>query len=87
MTAGDASEDIVARIADIFARRGAEDYLGEAVTMADLFWGIELLRMRNVGAATYWEGGRAPAVERFLARIETLPAIRAAILDWPGAMF
>lgn len=60
---------------------------GERITLADLFWAIELLRMRNVGVAAYWEGGRAPAVERFLAEAEALPAIRAAILDWPGAMF
>jgi [1-hydroxy-2-(trimethylamino)ethyl]phosphonate dioxygenase len=34
-TAPDEAGDIVAKIADIFARRGAEAYLGEAVTMAE----------------------------------------------------
>ena len=60
---------------------------GATPTMADLFWGIELLRMRNVGAQTFWEGGRLPRVERFTAASEALPAIRAAVIDWPGAMF
>jgi len=59
----------------------------EMLTMADLFWGIELLRMENVGAATFWNGGRLPEVERFLAAIEALPAIRASIINWPGATF
>ena len=68
--------------------RNDRDWLyGEAVTMADLFWGIELLRMKNVGASTFWEGGKLPRVERFEAAIEALPAIRTAICEWPGAVF
>ncbi len=60
---------------------------GEKLTMTDLFWGIELLRMKNVGAAHFWEGGRLPHVERFLKEAERIPAIRIAIVDWPDAMF
>ena len=55
--------------------------------MADLFWGIELLRMKDVGVATFWEEGRLPHVARFAAATEAMPAIRAAIVDWPGARF
>ena len=69
------------------ARRDDIWLFGAAVTMADLFWSIELLRMKNTGVSSYWEGGRLPRVERFAAAGEALPAIRAAILDWPGAMF
>ena len=61
--------------------------LGERVTMADLFWGIELLRMANTGVAAVWDGGKLPRVSRFADVIETLPAIRAAVIDWPGATF
>ncbi len=68
-------------------RRDGAWLYGEALTMADLFWGIELLRMRNVGVANFWEGGRLPQVAQFLAATEALPCIRTAILDWPGAMF
>ena len=60
---------------------------GGALTLADLFWSIELLRMKNMGLASGWEAGRLPHVERFAAAGEALPAIRAAIIDWPGAMF
>ncbi|WP_374944600.1 glutathione S-transferase family protein [Sphingomonas sp.] len=59
---------------------------GDRETMADLFWGIELLRMENVGAAHFWEG-RLPHVARFLAAARGIPAIRTAILEWPGATF
>ena len=68
-------------------RRDGAWLFGESVTMADLFWGIELLRMRNTGVGAYWEEGRLPLVERFAAACEALPAIRAAVVEWPGAMF
>ena len=60
---------------------------GARPSLADLFWGIELLRMRNMGVATFWEGGRLPRVTAFAAAAEALPALRTAVLDWPGAMF
>lgn len=57
---------------------------GDTPTMADLFWGIELLRMQNVGVAHYWEDARLPRVERFLAAAERMPALRAAVIDRRG---
>lgn len=69
------------------AKRDEAWLIGASLTMADLFWGIELLRMKNMGVATFWEQGRLPQVERFAAATEALPALRAAIIDWPGAMF
>ncbi len=59
----------------------------DALTLADLFWGVELLRMKNMGVATVWEGGRLPQVTAFSAATEALPAICTAIIEWPGAMF
>ncbi len=67
-------------------RRGAPWLFGGEVTMADLFWGVELLRLKNVGASEFWEGDRLPEVTRFVAAAERLPAIKTAILDWPGAL-
>ena len=67
--------------------RGTHWLHGDRLSMADLFWGIELLRMRNTGVARFWEKGRLPKVERFSAETEKIPAIRAAIIDWPGAIF
>ena len=43
--------------------------------------------MANVGANGFWEGGRLPEVARFATAAEHLPAIKSAILDWPGALF
>ncbi len=60
---------------------------GDAPTMADLFWGLELLRLDNVGAGHFWADGRLPRVAAFLAAAEALPAIRTAVIDWPGARY
>ena len=58
---------------------------GPTPTMADLFWGLELMRMRNVGAAHLWAD--RSRVERLLAAAEALPSIRTAVIDWPGALY
>ncbi len=68
-------------------RRAGPWLFGHAVTMADLFWGIELLRMKNMGVATFWEAGRLPQVAGFSAATEALASIRTAVIEWPGAMF
>ena len=60
---------------------------GDAVSLADLFWGVELLRVKNMGCARFWEAGRLPHVAAFAGRTEALPAIAAAVVAWPGAMF
>ncbi len=72
---------------DAELRAGGTWLFGDQPGMADIFWGIELLRMHNTGAASFWEAGRLPRVAAFAAATRTLPAIRTAILDWPGAMF
>jgi 2,5-dichlorohydroquinone reductive dechlorinase len=60
---------------------------GDAPTMADLFWVINLTRVDNLGAGHFWSDGRLPAVEAFYRRGRELPAIKAAVLEWPGALF
>jgi 2,5-dichlorohydroquinone reductive dechlorinase len=61
--------------------------MGDSVSMADLFWAVELLRMKNLGTDHLWEHGNLPAVTRFVAAAELLPSIRSAVLTWPGALF
>jgi 2,5-dichlorohydroquinone reductive dechlorinase len=60
---------------------------GSSVTLADLFWAVELLRMKNLGAAYIWEQNRLPAVQRFVAAAEGLESVRSAVLHWPGSQF
>ena len=68
-------------------RRGAPWLYRDRPTLADLFWGVELSRMKNVGLARLWVADRLPEVERFSTETEQIPAIQTAVTDWPGAMF
>ena len=61
--------------------------LAETVTMADLYWGIELLRMKNLGADLLWANGARPAVAAFAERTAAISSIRSAVVEWPGALF
>lgn len=60
--------------------------MGNAVTMADLFWAVELLRMKNLGANRLWENSM-PAVTKFVVAAQNLPSVQSAVLAWPDAVF
>lgn len=59
---------------------------GDRVTMADLFWAVELLRVGNLGAS-FWADGRMPALARYVADAATLHGVRAAVIEYPGALY
>lgn len=67
--------------------QGSGWVLGDRPTLADLVWAVELLRIENVGQDHFWADGRNPHIPAFLAAARELPAIRQAVIDWPGAMF
>lgn len=68
------------------ARRDTGWLFGSELSMADLFWAIELLRMKNLGADKFWADGLRPHVADYVRRCEEAGAIRSAVLDWPGAV-
>lgn len=70
----------------MLARHDGEWLFGDRPTLADLFWGIELIRMDDVGMAL-GESGRLPRVVRLSAAVRTLPSVRQSVLDWPAARF
>lgn len=80
------AEAACSQLEQTLARRPSPWLFGEALTMADLFWAIELLRMRNLGADRFWRGGLRPYVAAYAGRCERVPAVREAVLDWPGAI-
>ena len=60
---------------------------GAEPSMADLLWGVELLRIRNMGAAALWEERGLHSIERYLGQAEQLPSLRTAVIEWPGALY
>ena len=61
--------------------------VSDNITMADLYWGVELLRMHNMAAEFFWINGNRPAIEKFFEKAKTISGIRSAVIDWPGALF
>lgn len=67
--------------------KNAEWLFGDEVTMADLYWGVELLRMKNMAVESFWTNGAKPAVAAYVEKAQTIPAIRSAITEWRGALY
>ena len=53
--------------------------------MADLFWGVELICLDDLGLSVLWAGGRLPQVGKYFQKLCALPAMAQAVIDWPGA--
>ena len=81
------SESACQELEEKLAKRGSTWLFGESVTMADLFWGVELIRLKNLGTATFWNDRRLPRVAQYVDAIEKLPSIRAGLLEWEDALF
>lgn len=67
------------------ARHSKRWLFGERTTMADLFWGIQLLRLDDVGFAQVRDQDRLPHIVRFSQAMRALPSLQSAIVGWPGA--
>lgn len=83
----DKAEAGCARLERELNSRSTEWLLGDQLTMADIYWGVELLRMKNMAVESFWTSGAKPAVATFVKKVEQIPAIRAAVVEWPGALY
>lgn len=86
-TAYNTAEAGCAHLEQALNARSAEWLFGDDITMADLYWGVELLRMKNMAVDSFWINGARPAVAAFVEKVETIPAIRSAVVEWRGAMY
>lgn len=67
-------------------RRRSGPYLfGSTITMADLFWGVELIRIDDLGLSSCWSNGNLPSLSAYYRRISELPSVSAAVTNWAGA--
>lgn len=58
---------------------------GDTLTMADLFWGVELIRAEDLGLLEPLLSDELPKLLRYYQKLCTLPALRHAVIEWPGA--
>jgi len=62
---------------------GAAFLFGDNLSLADIFWAIMLIRTEDLGYG-HWIS-RLPRLSTYCRALSAAPAIRAAIIDWPGA--
>ena len=67
--------------------RSAEWLFVGQITMADLYWSVEQLCMKNMAVESFWINGAKPAVAVFVEKTQTIPAIRSAVTEWRDALF
>ncbi|WP_373635112.1 glutathione S-transferase family protein [Yoonia sp. SS1-5] len=55
-------------------------------TLADLVWGVSLLRLDYLGKSQFWDGDTPrPNVKAYYQRLAARPCLINAIVDWPGS--
>ena len=83
-----AQAQMLKALRDLDARLSTTDgpfLFGDIVTMADLFWGVELTRCEDLGLSPAWSGGQLTRLARYCRALSALPAVVQAVLEWPGA--
>lgn len=58
---------------------------GDALTLADLFWAVELIRLIDLGKDSLWNDGENSNVARYVDALCAEPSVQQAIINWPGA--
>jgi glutathione S-transferase len=66
-------------------KNGGPYVLGASLTLADLFWGVELLRVDDLGMSSLWSDGKLPTLQAYFQRLSENPALYGAVTQWPGA--
>lgn len=75
-------------ISGLNERLSATDHIflfGDVPTLADYFWGIELVRLDDLGFAHLWQSAALPRLKAYYADLCSTRALRQGVLEWPGA--
>lgn len=80
------TESLVADLEETLAASSGPWLFGDRFTLADLVWGISLIRLEYLGNDRFWNGqvGR-PNVKAYYERLAQRPSLITAVLDWPGS--
>jgi 2,5-dichlorohydroquinone reductive dechlorinase len=80
------AESLVADLEEKLAASDGPWLFGDRFTMADLCWGISLIRLDYLGNARFLDGDTPrPRVKAYFERLADRPSLVTAVLDWPGS--
>ncbi|MEM9105354.1 MAG: glutathione S-transferase domain-containing protein, partial [Pseudomonadota bacterium] len=75
--------DIIAGLETSLKKTGGPWIFGERFTMADLMWGISLIRLQLLGYDSLWTGTQErPLVRAYASRVGELPSLKTSVIDW-----
>ncbi len=77
-------EEALRQLDKRLAKSSGRYLFDSTVTMADLFWGVELIRIEDLRLRLSGPP-QLPSVEAYHRRLSDLPAISGAVTQWPGA--
>ncbi len=81
------ARDIIAGLEARLAASGGPWCLGARCTLADLVWGVSLMRLKVLGYHRLWRDGGHARVADYAERLTQVPSLRSAVLDWNAGPF
>ncbi|WP_216370121.1 MULTISPECIES: glutathione S-transferase [unclassified Roseobacter] len=80
------SEELVQGLEDTLTQSQGPWIFGDRFTLADIFWGVSLIRLAYLGNAGFWgETANRPNVRAYYDRIIQRPCLIHGVLTWPGS--
>ena len=80
------SEKLVQGLEDRLTQSPGPWIFGERFTLADVFWGVSLIRLAYLGNAGFWgDEAKRPLVQAYYAHISERPCLIHGVLNWPGS--
>lgn len=80
------SESLVQGLEDTLARSSGPWIFGNRFTLADIFWGVSLIRLDYIGYSAFWNGNSPRTrVKAYYERITKRRCIINGVLRWPGS--
>lgn len=78
--------ELALRHLDAEFQRSKGPYLfGSIPTMADLFWGIEMIRISDLGLSQFNSDDDLPSLATYYRHVTELPSVARAVTHWPRA--
>lgn len=76
------THEMIAQLEDTLARSGGPWLFGERFTLADIVWGVSLIRLNVLGYGVWLENPSLSGVQHYAERLRTRQSLRHAILEW-----
>lgn len=80
------TESLITGLEQKLQESSGEWLFGDRFTLADLVWGVSLLRLEYLGNSRFWDG-EIPRenVKAYVNKLANRPCLKNGVIDWPGS--